>query len=73
MEMMNFGIPPKQTGRRRKEVGHTAWLRRLEIGIAQTYDIKYRKTLFGCAAQIGIKIATRQLGSQDVITVWRVK
>jgi len=65
-------IPPQFTGHR-KNLGIVEQLRNLKIGEKTEFPIKARFSLHACAKLIKIKIATRQLGSKDTVTVWRVE
>lgn len=65
-------IPPQYSGFR-TNAGITDKLRRLDVGDKIILPVSAQTTVHGVAYMLGIKVATRKLGSKTTVTVWRVE
>ena len=65
-------IPPQYFGHR-KNLRVVIKLKQLELRESIELPLSARGTVHSCAKIIGIKVVTRQLGSKNKVTIWRIE
>lgn len=69
-----LGIPDIYVGTNKRKFANIAdKLRHMEIGDKITVPYGQWGTVGATARSVGIKVATRSLGSKTLITVWRIE